>query len=643
MLHEFDALIRKVHDYLYANSSIKTPEALQSEVAKIVIVLVAESNRLTTERPLFNEQEYEWLVKSYESLRKKYKAWDWGKFELDKKNTEWVLRTISQIDFSKQERDFLGDALEVMRSTDAKRLGGQFFTDQRVTNLTMNLIGYDPKKHDFIDFCSGTGGFLIPAFKKKIKGAAKAIYGVEMDSKIYKLAQSTISHFDEFNISRIFNADSLLNPIKWDSKMKIDLKPDSHDRLASNPPFGTKIKIRDLEILNQYELAFRWRETKLGWVKSKELTARAPEILFIERNLQFAKKGSGVIGLILPYQILSGPQLGWVRQWLLTNSQLLAVIDLPGDTFQPWTGTKASIVIFKRRKKPISNISEIKDDPEIFMSVSSQIGHDRRGNPIYNDLGEIKQDLTKIADAFRLFASNKSFKNIHLESFTLKPAEILSNYGLRINAAHYLPSSSKILDNFINIDNKNFESVKIKDVVERIFCPGRFKRNYEESAGIPFLGGSNISQYLVKTDKFLSTESPNIDDFIVKRDWILVTRSGSTGIISRVPKNWEGFAISEHVIRIVPKKGMDFEANYIEIFLRSKWGQDLLTKGIFGSVIDEITPEYIGDLPLPIPRDRGSLSRLSGYMDDVLTYRSDITSKLNLANEELENLINKII
>ena len=45
----------------------------------------------------------------------------------------------------------------------AKRLGGQFFTDQRVTRLAVDLLEYDPAKHDFVDICSGTGGFLIAA------------------------------------------------------------------------------------------------------------------------------------------------------------------------------------------------------------------------------------------------------------------------------------------------------------------------------------------------------------------------------------------------------------------------------------------------------------------------------------------------
>ena len=58
--HEFDALIRKTHDYLYANSGIKTPEALQAEVAKIVMVLVADARKLVPARPAFKDEDGSW-------------------------------------------------------------------------------------------------------------------------------------------------------------------------------------------------------------------------------------------------------------------------------------------------------------------------------------------------------------------------------------------------------------------------------------------------------------------------------------------------------------------------------------------------------------------------------------------------------
>ena len=160
---------------------------------------------------------------------------------------------------------------------------------------------------------------------------------------------------------------------------------------------------------------------------------------------------------------------------------------------------------------------------------------------------------------------------------------------------------------------------------------------------MPFLGGSNISQYVLTTDKALSTTDPHLEELQVKSDWILVTRSGSTGIVSRVPDAWNDYAISEHVIRIVPSKGKEIEADYVETFLRSDWGQELLAMGIFGSVIDEITPEYIAELPIPVPKDREKLKALSKHASAVTKARDAAAKGLVAAQDELMGLLGDLI
>jgi hypothetical protein len=140
------------------------------------------------------------------------------------------------------------------------------------------------------------------------------------------------------------------------------------------------------------------------------------------------------------------------------------------------------------------------------------------------------------------------------------------------------------------------------DVVKRIFHPGRFKRQYVPASpeAIPFLGGTNISQLFVTTDKWLPPTGVHLEQLIVHPGWILITRSGSTGIVSSVPQAWDGYAISEHVIRIVPDE-TKLPSTYLQAYLRSPAGQDGLSRGVFGSVIDEISPEFIADLMIPVP------------------------------------------
>jgi type I restriction enzyme M protein len=638
--HEFDALVRKSHDYLYANAEIKTPEALQAEIAKLVMVLVSQAEGGIVSQLSSKKDVAKWVRSSYEKLRKIKSGWDWGAIELDDSSIQWVLDTLVDVDFKDAKRDFLGDALEVMRSTDAKRLGGQFFTDQRVTELTLKLLNYNPEVHDFLDICAGTGGFLIPAVKRSSSASKpQSIYGVEIDPKISRLAQSTLLHIDSGIGARVFQADSLKSAGDWSLEMRKRVIPGTHLRLASNPPFGTKIKIRDTNVLQQFELARQWRRVDHRWMQLNTTTARAPELLFIERNLQLALPGEGVIGLILPYQILSGPQLGFVRQWLLMNAQMIAVVDLPADTFQPWTGTKTSIVIFKRRSSPLTEVAEIAKDPKIFMAVSQHIGHDRRGNPIVDEEGEIKQDLEQVGKAFAAHLVGHKVTNLHSEAFLVHPEDLLASSDNRLNAAHYRPSGSNLHLRFSSPNSRGFTSKPLGELVDKVFCPGRFKRNYVEQGGVPFLGGSNISQFSITTSKALSKGDPHLEELLVKEDWILVTRSGSTGIVSRVPRAWDGFAVSEHVIRIVPKMNEVAITNYIETFLRSKWGQELLAMGVFGSVIDEITPDFIANLPIPLPKNAAKLDLLSRYASEVGKGRDKVAEGLSASQNELMKLL----
>ena len=82
------------------------------------------------------------------------------------------------------------------------------------------------------------------------------------------------------------------------------------------------------------------------------------------------------------------------------------------------------------------------------------------------------------------------------------------------------------------------------EITKRVFCPPRFKRNYVSAgpSAVPFLGGSNITQLIAATGKYLAKDDPHLAELQVEPGWILVTRSGSTGIVSSVSMAWQGWA-----------------------------------------------------------------------------------------------------
>jgi len=114
--------------------------------------------------------------------------------------------------------------------------------------------------------------------------------------------------------------------------------------------------------------------------------AMPPEILFIERCVQFLKPGKGKLGIVLPDGVLGNPDTEYIRYWIMANCQVLASVDLPVETFLPRTGTQTSVLFLRRKseqEKLAESLSGEEADYKIFMAIAKSVGKDRRGNIVY--------------------------------------------------------------------------------------------------------------------------------------------------------------------------------------------------------------------------------------------------------------------
>lgn len=675
-----DQRLNQIYDHLYANAPVRTPSGISFEITKILrtIFYLEQSNnkynninelRLTNKLPLKAEPNYINLIvknihEAFEDMNKKYELYSESeKIKLSNFDLYYVYSKLNNIFISDPEKDVFGDSMEVFRSNWAKSHGGQFFTDQKVTHLAVILLQYNPLKgDDLVDICAGTGGFLLAGLnhlrnllkdnqsleKEKLieELAKKSIKGQEIDKDVCEVANITLaSRMGTKGIHLIEEGNSVL-PEAFDPNVNSHINYNSHLSVATNPPFGTKITIKDPSILSRYELAHTYNKKRLQieLISVGRLSPRAPDILFLEQNIKLLKPGEGRLAIVIPFQIASGPQTFFIREWLLKNAEILAIVDLPPETFQPYTGTKTSLLVVKRRKKPLYSI-DLSNDHKIFMSVPKWIGHDRRGNPTYKRLvdgsfsEEALTDFPNVEESYEAFLNGNDPSKVFSESFSIPAINLTLSPDYRIDA-RYHKSHQEIQSSTLSHSKSNnkWRLVKIKDVVSKIFYPGRFTRNYVEDPNnsIPFLGGTNITQLLLVTDKRLSITNPKLDELKVKEGWILITRSGSTGIVSSVPPAWNGYAISEHVIRIIPDPNK-LSGEYLYAYLRSKYGQERLSQGVYGSVIDEITPEFIGDIEIPIPVSNGDLNKIIDSVQQGEKARQTAIESLNKAIEDIEN------
>lgn len=327
----------------------------------------------------------------------------------------FIVAQLEKYDFLHSSVDVKGVAYETIVGPTLEGTRGEFFTPRNVVKLVVKMLDPSPNQR-ILDPACGTGGFLVVGFnyvseklrQKAVKSwknpskptaqeekalfveihkASNSIFGIDFNSNLVKTAQMNMVMNNDGR-GGLFALNALWRPAQWQSKEAQELiELSSMDFVMANPPFGTKIKVEGQETLEQYDLAHAWTKHGNRWVMEGALrSAMPPEVLFIERCVQFLKPGTGKLGIVLPDGILGNPDYEYIRYWILSNCEVLASVDLPVETFLPRTGTQTSVLILRRKaeqEKLAQSLSEQNNHYQIFMAIANAVGKDRRGKVIY--------------------------------------------------------------------------------------------------------------------------------------------------------------------------------------------------------------------------------------------------------------------
>ncbi|MGB4626974.1 MAG: restriction endonuclease subunit S [Erysipelotrichaceae bacterium] len=203
-----------------------------------------------------------------------------------------------------------------------------------------------------------------------------------------------------------------------------------------------------------------------------------------------------------------------------------------------------------------------------------------------------------------------------INSFSTK----LSELNGRLEGSYHVP----IVDVIEKHITKKAKVLNLNDgaITKKIILPGRFKRIYvEKGNGKVFLGGKEIGQLDPANKKYLSLthHSERIkNELILKKNMILVTRSGTVGKISIIPRHWENWIVNEHVLRVEAKEPYH---GLIYTWLNSEYGKVLISRQIYGSVVNEITEEQLGEISVPIFEDDNITFKIAKLIDKANDFR----------------------
>lgn len=197
----------------------------------------------------------------------------------------------------------------------------------------------------------------------------------------------------------------------------------------------------------------------------------------------------------------------------------------------------------------------------------------------------------------------------------------------RLDAYSHNPRAGAIIKALAKTKNP---VVSLDQVSERVFLPNRFTRGVPLRQGIPLIGSEELFQINPEIDKFLP-QSVADPELLVKNGWLLVARSGQIyGINGRVvlAGRWlENKIVSEHAIRIVPRKG-DIRPGYLSVALgHPTLGRPLVLREVFGTSIPEIDPDALREVPVV---------RL-GDVEDAIADAAERAAALRALADELED------
>lgn len=266
-----------------------------------------------------------------------------------------AVNTIDQLPLTKG--DTKGDLYEYMlgKLTTAG-IAGQFRTPRHIITKMVEMLA--PRPDEFIgDPACGTAGFLVQTmhYLQKAYTTAGMEYKDEEGNLIYpgdKLEpfrehiQSGLLHGFDFDATmlRIAAMNLLLHNIEAPNIHYMDTlsnrfpenfpaqAENCFDVIMANPPFKGSLDYEDVH------------PSLLKKVKTKKT-----ELLFVTLILKMLKIG-GRSATIVPDGVLFGSSKAHqaLRQMLVDDNQLEAVISLPSGVFRPYAGVSTAIIVFTK-------------------------------------------------------------------------------------------------------------------------------------------------------------------------------------------------------------------------------------------------------------------------------------------------------
>lgn len=206
------------------------------------------------------------------------------------------------------------------------------------------------------------------------------------------------------------------------------------------------------------------------------------------------------------------------------------------------------------------------------------------------------------------FEQNNIKNKANINAFNVKLSDMVG----RADASYHLPIVDSIVE---HLKKHSAEVITVGDkrISKSVILPGRFKRIYvDEGYGRIFIGGKQLGELDPSNKKYLSLVHHGAritQQLELHENMTLITCSGTIGKVAMVGKQWENWTANQHIIRIVPAN--DDIAGYINVFLSSEYGYQLINRFTYGSVVDEIDDKHVSQIHIPLLKNQSIQTKIN--------------------------------
>jgi len=648
-----DNLLKKfeeIHDNIYANDGLSPQQTLE-EFVKILFIKIFDENENLNQFTISTEEWSELktgkgihsiterISSLFEQTKQAYKDIfdNDDRIRISPIALGFTINKLQSISLLNSSQDAKGLAFQKFLSHHEKDGRGQFFTPEPVIDFCVAMM--QPKPNEtIIDPACGSGGFLMSALKylqnnyseldtKKV--VSKNLFGLDINRSIARIAKMKLL-LEANGKTNVLCSNSLED---LDS-IKLSLSHSGgFDLILANPPFGAKIT--NTATLSKYDLGYKWTNYNKEYHKTKSVYPNQnAEILFIERCLQLLKEG-GRMGIVLPNGNFENPSLEYLRYYIKLKAKILAIVNLPQETFIPFgTGVKTSL-LFLEKDTP----NKIKQYP-IFFGRVKKLGYqgNKNGTPLYqkDKYGQVIKDSNKqpildedfsvIIKAYKEFQEGEIIENENF--FSLNYDELNGRFDFDF----YSPENRKM---FSNLDSG--KTVRLGDICDIIKIKSRKLKDLNLTVEYVELSDINTHSYeIINSTTYQVHELPSRGSYEIQEGDIITAIAGNSvgtrkHATALVTKEFEG-SICTNGFRVL--RNFKIDSYFLLFFLKS----EVFLKQMFmyrtGAAIPNVSDIDLANTLINIPSDK-TIKEISKKMKRAFELRQESRNQIESINLEL--------